>query len=235
MALVDNSDNLFQEVIKIQKMISALQTSLGNEFTLELGEIRASNTELKDLTFLIKDSFQTIQLSLGGISVTLGTIQSQVQQILSAMTPPVVSAISFGWNGNMTTYQLPSDPTEVINVTAFEFSDADTATLTLSVVDEDGNAFTPTTPPTYTQDVTTFGSLAVAADGMSAVATPTADAGVGVTNVTIQVTNDDGTPAAALATSFTTEMSDAGTLTATWADNGPTVVAAPPVTPPATS
>lgn len=174
---------------------------------------------------------QTVLTNQGTILSSQAKILDLLQKIYNAVEPPKIAAIVFGWNGEQQTYQLPDNPSEVIKMSDFSFSDSDSATANLSVVDQDGNAITSlTTPPSWTPDSTTFGTLNVSADGFSATVVPTQGQGVGTTNVTIQVTNDDGTAASPATTSFTTTQSDAGTVTAVWSDSGPTVT-----TPPATS
>lgn len=205
----------------------------------EYEEIRDIRADIAALSVMVASNAAETRRAFAGIEQLLVDARKELaalKKILTAVTPPVAASVIAGWNGDLHTYTL-TNTGETIVMSDFSLPDSDSATLTLSVVDGDGNAFTPTTPPTYTADVTTFVTLTPAADGMSCAAVPTEAQGVGTTNVTVQVTNDDGTAANPLATSVTTEATDAGAITATWADTGPTVVATPPATdtPPATA
>lgn len=155
-----------------------------------------------------------------------------LQQILSAVQPPKIASIRFGWNGNLTTYPALSDPNEVIIMSDFDLPDTDSATATVAApLDGAGNPISGAAAPTWATDVSTFVTLDVAADGMSAVATPVDGAGVGTTNVTVTFTNADGTTFTGTS-SVTTELTDAASASISWADDGVITPAPAPATPP---
>jgi hypothetical protein len=140
--------------------------------------------------------------------------------------------VTFGWGGNARTYIII--PGKVIHMSDASFTDVsagDSGILTFT--DLEGNVVVPTTPPVWTpDDGGTIATLTVAADGLSANATPASDTAVGVVNVSIvaaNAANGDGSPGptVTLATTITVNPDDATAGAVAWS---PIV---PAVTPPA--
>lgn len=207
----------------------------------EYEEIRDIRADIAALSVMVASNAAETRRAFAGIEQLLVDARKELaalKKILTAVTPPVAASVIAGWNGDLHTYTL-TNTGETIVMSDISIPDTNSAAFTLTVVDEDQNAFTPATPPSYTEDSTTFGTVAPAADGMTATFVPTVGQGVGKTTVTIQVTNDDPTAPTPdpLVTSVTTTLSAEGAVTAAWADSGLTVVAAPPATdtPPASA
>jgi hypothetical protein len=202
--------------------------------TSQLAQVQQTLQQLHVIQTVQQQMLTQIVTGQATTNIDLVALASTLQQVLAAVDPPEAAFIRFGWGDDIHEYKLTSTG-ETILMSDLSLPDSDSATCTLQVLDEAKNPFTPATPPTYTPDSTTFITLTPAADGMTCEAVPVEGGGIGTTNITIQVTNDSGSLAQPLANSVTTKATDAGEITAAWADSGPTVTvpAAPPAEPPA--
>jgi uncharacterized protein YukE len=214
-------DNVYEELRALrQELADARQ-----EIAAARQDLTQQITALGDLT---RVNQAALLAAVADVAAAVQTVLAAVEDVEADLTPPVAAAVQFAWADQPAVTYPIINTGEPIVMSSFDLPDSDSATCTLAVVDQAQNPFTPSTAPVWTPDSATFVTLTVAADGMSATAVPVPGAGVGTTNVTIQVTNDDGTAATPLVTSVTTMLTDAASESAVWADSGVTVTAAPP-------
>jgi len=135
------------------------------------------------------------------------------------------STLTFAW-GKTTVIPLISAERKVfVQMADLSFKDSDSPELaTLTLTDALGDVTTPDIPPTWVgDDAGAVIGLAVSSDGLSATASPVA---VGTSNVTITVTDNDGTVVTGVSV-VTVTAGEAAALTVAWAPVVPVVT--PPV------
>jgi hypothetical protein len=204
---------------EIQEMVLTLEFFAIDgltELQQEQEQLRHENKELKEVLAgqaeLLKEQLRLLTL------------------VHDLIPKPRVGSIEFGWGGNVHTYPASTTDLKEVRMSDISFSDASAGDSgVLTVLDTAGHAFTPTTAPVWSaDDSSSVIVLTVADDGMSANASPVAP---GTSNVTITVSNADGTPVPDYVTVVTVTPSDAAGLQVAWSPITSTAPTTPTPTP----